>query len=448
MATTTVQFSLYRPDNMKTRNLFFLLFSGLLSCNPEKVTTQTDKDGVVTQLPFIWKSSISDGILGYGMYRGYVIDEKGILCVAMRKSKDKTAEEQYLQLKDVNTGQNLWEWDELFNKTIQGIIRQNIRLYDGEILLHGGSSDYLINTNSGTTIWKKKSGLNSVGPHPAYVGDKYFLVSNTDRSAVANIDGKSIFMGDKGTGTLTELTTPHYSEEYATKKDGLPYFIGSLINLKAFKRGEDGYLVVPHVEMGPVAKYNDNRSFFGLFNISQKKWVYDRIPLGFADEGAMASVIPIVNNDKIYLTSLNSIGCFELLTGKLLWQNRLHPNQASAMDMMLVQNKLIINCTNAKMYCVDADTGSQLWELQSSAMASDLYHQDGIVYWIRSKNLIAANLETGKILWDLPSLDGKEESRPDSWYGGFVTGIPSKDGKKGKIFATTNLNLYCFEAIR
>jgi outer membrane protein assembly factor BamB len=97
---------------------------------------------------------------------------------------------------------------------------------------------------------------------------------------------------------------------------------------------------------------------------------------------------------------------------------------------------------------LDTNTGSKLWELQSSAMASDLYHQDGMVYWIRSKNLLAADLATGKNLWDMASLDRKEENRPDSWYGGFVTGIPSKDGKKGKIFATTNLNLYCFEAIR
>jgi len=62
---------------MKNWFKIFIIFSGLFSCNPEKITSQNDKDGVITSLPYQWKSRISDGVLGYGLYHGYVINTWG-----------------------------------------------------------------------------------------------------------------------------------------------------------------------------------------------------------------------------------------------------------------------------------------------------------------------------------------------------------------------------------
>jgi outer membrane protein assembly factor BamB len=434
---------------MKTRTLFCVLFSGLLACNPEKITTQTDRDGVVTQLPFIWKSSISDGTLGYGLDHGYVIDEKGVLCLSIRKpsSSQDLIDELYLQLKSVHDGSNLWTWDDFFGKKI-GTIRRGIKLYEGKMLIHNGTSDYLIDSKLGKTIWKRKNNLPSSGPQPAFLNDKFFVTSNTLASSNNGRMEEGIFEGDATTGNLRELVKPNYSEEYAIHRPDSEYYIGSLINIEAFTRNNNEYLVVPHVEAGPVVKNTADRSFFGLFNLTQHKWVYERIPLGFHEDGAAASVMPIVDHERVYLTSLNSVACFDLMSGEKIWEYRLSSGGVIPMDMLVAENKLVVNCTNARMYCFDSKNGKNLWTQPSSAIASDLYHQDGIVYWIRTDNLRAVDLETGKMLWDMKSLDKIEENRPDSWYNGFVTGIPSKNGKKGKIFATTSLNLYCFEAIR
>ena len=433
---------------MNFKSIILLTFSGLLACNPEKITTQTDRDGVVTQLPFFWKSSISDGIRAEGLNHGYIINENSILCVAMRKSSDpKKYGEYYLQLKDVNTGKNIWIWDDFYKKSI-GSLRKSINLYPGKMLLHDGPYDYLINTGSGTTIWKKENKLYSASPYPAFLDDKFYFTANGINPSKENKIQEGIYAGEVSTSNISELVTPKYSEEYAVHKQGLPYYIGSLINIEAFKKDNINYLVVPHVEAGPIVKNSADRSFFGLFNLTQHKWMYERVPLGFHEDGASASVMPVVNSEKVYMTSLNSVSCFDVMSGKKNWEYRLSSDLVTPMDMLLVNNKLLVNCTNAKMYCFDAYTGNVLWEQQSSAIASDLYHQDGVIYWIRTKNLLAVNIETGKVLWDLPSLDDKEENRPDSWHWGFVTGIPAKDGKKGKIFATTNLNLYCFEAIK
>jgi outer membrane protein assembly factor BamB len=433
-----------------TRSVWFcVLFSGLLACNPEKITTQTDGDGVVRQLPFVWKSSISNGLRGYGMYRGYVIEGKGVLCVSMKESPDqnRTQGNQYLQLKSLSTGETLWSWDDLFNKRI-GSLRQSVKLYDGKMLIHDGTSDYLIDSKLGKTIWKTKNDLPSSGPHPAFLNDKFFVTSNTHASSNNGRMEEGIFEGDATTGNLRELVKPNYSEEYAIHRPNSEYYIGSLINIEAFTRNNNDYLVVPHVEMGPNVKYNDNRAYFGVYNLSQNKWVYERVPLNYPDEGTSACLKPIVDGNSVYLTSLNSVACFEVLTGEKVWQHKLTEKYTGFGDFIKVGNRLILNGHDAMLYCLDTNTGSKLWTQPSSAIASDLYHQDGIIYWISTNELRAVDLETGKLCWNMKSLDTKEENRPDSWYWGFVTGIPSKDGKKGRIFATTNLNLYCFEAIR
>ena len=102
------------------KNIQYLLFlSGLLSCNPEQVTTQTDKEGVVIQLAPIWKSSISDGELCTGLYHGYIINNRGVLAMAARKStQSRKYQDNYLQLKDLDTV-NIHEKEPLlFTKSI------------------------------------------------------------------------------------------------------------------------------------------------------------------------------------------------------------------------------------------------------------------------------------------------------------------------------------------
>ncbi len=428
---------------------YLLLLSGLLACNPAEVTTQTDQEGVVTQLPHVWKSSISDGkVRSTGLYHGYIIDNRGVLAMAVRKTaRPGLYSDSYLQLKDLETGENIWTWDEFHNQSA-GSLHNSIGLYPNMMLVHDGPYDYAINTNSGTTIWKKDNMLHSATPYPAFLDQKFYFTANGPTPASKNRVEDGVFVGDVNTGEISELTVPKYSEEYSVSKPGLPYYVGSLIRIEAFKKDNMDYLVVPHVEMGPNIKYNDNRAYFGLYNITQKKWVYERIPLNYPDEGTSTSLKPIVDGDLVYLTSLNSLACFEVMTGKQVWQRKVTDDYTGFNYMIKVGDKLLINGDNATLYCLNAATGSVLWTQKASIITSDLYQQDGVVYYIYTKYLLAVDINSGKLLWDMPSPDIKWEKRGDSWFAGFVAGIPGKDGKKGKIFASTNYNVYCFEAAK
>jgi outer membrane protein assembly factor BamB len=254
-------------------------------------------------------------------------------------------------------------------------------------------------------------------------------------------------MGDLNSEKILELTKPSYSSEF-TAYNGEETYIGSIYRHITFLAGTDMMLLIPYDEIGPQVKYNNTRSFFVLYNVTQKKWIYNRASLSVEEDGGAPSLMPIIDIDKVFLTSLNSVGCFDLMTGKRIWQYRLTSEQMIGLDIIKIDNKLIINGSDGILYCMNAVTGAMLWSKGSVATNSDLYHQDGVIYGIRGDNLRAYDLQSGKLLWDMPSLDAKVENQLGSIYNGFVTGIPAKNGEKGRIFASTELNVYCFEAIK
>ncbi|MCE7062373.1 PQQ-binding-like beta-propeller repeat protein [Dyadobacter sp. CY343] len=430
---------------MKSWVVLFSILSGLHGCNPDKIDIQRDNNGIITQLPHVWKSSRSDGGLALGMYRGYFIGEKGLLCVATRKSADP-AGEFYLQLKDVNSGENIWIWDDFFEKKLARPLNRSIVVHENKLILHDLWADYCIDAQTGSTVWKRIRGFGSAS-ELTNINDKYFITGLSKESKDAKKIDDAIFIGDFKSGQVEQLVKPDYSAEYPFF-NGQSTYIGSIYRFKTFTKDGNDLLLIPYDEIGPEVKYNNNRSFFGLYNISQRAWIYNRKPLSLEEDGSSPSLMPIIHDDKVFLTSLNSLGCFELPTGKRIWQYRLTEVHTSFRDMLLVDGKMVISSLDGNLYCVDAKNGTQLWASPSGAFSSDIYHQDGVLYGINGDFLRACELKTGQVLWELKSLDGKLDGRDDSEFEGFVTGLPGANGKKGRIFATTNLNIYCFEAAR
>lgn len=420
---------------------FLLVFSGLLfSCNPDRISVERNSEGVIIRTPFNWRTRISDGPRGSNLYRGYTIPSKGILYVGTKHASGPV-NHSYLGVKDFETGKDVWIWNGFFNNILRRTLRDHIVIEDDKILVHDLQANYLVNALDGTEIWKRERfGSTST---VTGAGGLFFIAAQAPGFDTSKIEEDMVFQGKIMAGEITSLVKPSYNREFIKKENG--YFsLGYLWRNKAFIQNEDIMLIVPYLEAGPPAKLVDNRAFWGLYNVSQEKWVYDRIPLSFKEDGGASSVTPIVTDDKVYLTSLATVGCYELATGKRIWQKRVTEDNTDVMDIILVGDRLLANTGNATLYCLNAETGSVFWTQKSSGMSSDMYHQDGVVYWIPSKNLRAVDIVTGKMLWDLPAMDKEEDSH---WWG-FVTGVPGKSGEKGKIYATSDLYMYSFDAAR
>ncbi|WP_025764255.1 hypothetical protein [Dyadobacter tibetensis] len=141
---------------MKALFITLVVFCGLLSCNPQKEPIAKDPDGVITRMPFVWKSALSDLVLGGGLFHGYVIGGQGtrrpsLLCVGLRKhANPKLHHESYLMLKDLETGKNIWVWDDLFGKMLKNTLNRSIAVYNNLLLLHDYGADYCIDIQKGT----------------------------------------------------------------------------------------------------------------------------------------------------------------------------------------------------------------------------------------------------------------------------------------------------------
>jgi len=116
------------------------------------------------------------------------------------------------------------------------------------------------------------------------------------------------------------------------------------------------------------------------------------------------------------------------------------------MNVIEDHNKIIINCVNYTSYCINADSNTQIWQENTAASTSNIYYQDGVVYFIGGDTgkLHALDINTGKHYWKVvvPHLDG-----PGSSFSKHVGGIPAQNGKKGKIFTSSFTRAYCFEAV-
>lgn len=430
--------------------LGLLVVPSLWTCEPKEVGIQIDEKGVAIRLPYFWKTSISNGPRAFGLAHGYLQDG-GILCVAMRQSTKPlfaVSGEQYLQCIDAATGKVRWKWDDKLDGQSYFSTYRGVLFYEQTMLFYDSPYQYGIDFITGQTRWKLKRPNPNFGPFATQAGRYFFCGANNMAVTQQDLVEMSVFRGDILTGLVKEVVKPSYSTEFTYSSHEKE--IGWVLSTTPVIRGTDTLLVVPHSEFGPVITYlydNNSRSLFGLYNLTRQQWIYQRIPLSSQETGGTTALPPVIDNDKVYIATAYSIGCFDLMTGKRIWLHRI--SYASTFSNIMIQEgKLLANCNDAKLYCLDPETGATLWSQKSSAIGSDLYYQDGVVYYIASKNLLAVEVATGKLLWDLPCPDAQEENRPDSWFAGFVTGTPGKGGEKGRIYATTNLNLYCFEAAK
>lgn len=431
--------------------IFFVSSFLLTSCRNEDIKTEYDKEGVITQVSYVWRSSVSDGVFGQKLYNGYTIQDKGVLCELKRDANTVTSTwKSSLALKDVETGENIWVWDDFYDNKIEWTLNDDIEVVNNKIWVHDLMSDYYIDASNGKTIWKHQRTFPSYS-EVANIEEELYFIANGQTARKEGKIADSFFKYNATGQGFTEIGRPPYNEQFAFN-NGLGLYIGSLQDIYAFKHENVEYIIVPYLERGPMIGSDknepSNRTFLGLFNVTLNEWVYDRKPVSFEGEFGMLSLKPIVNGNEVYLTSGNVALCFDLFSGEQKWYRRLTSERTVPVDMILINDKLLVNMANATLYCLNANNGANIWSQRSSSLSSDLYHQNGVIYWIPLGNLRAVDLETGKLLWNLNTIERVSVKTSKSEWHGFVTGIAGKNGKKGKIFATTDSYLYCFDAIK
>ncbi len=440
---------------MKTILSFTLILLSVVSCIKEDFSQNLPKsvtsEGVATQLPPIWGKSMTDGPPNYGMYSGYTYKNNPV-ALAKRKTDNplfKTIGESYLVLKDLNTGENIWSWNEQFTSNSFNSFLHNYFIQDNLMIIVDGSYHYCINLDTGKTVWKVRQPMSYGNRSVTNLGDSYYLLGILPETQGKKGLKDGVFKANVLNGNVSHLVTPKY-ETIVFPNDNDQTLKGVVHYASPIKINTDTLLAIVFSE----AVNNDVNakwhSYMGLYNTTKQTWLYEKVELSNPTEGGTSGGFPrFIDNDIIIGFGLpTTIGRFDVIKGQWKWRNKFLPQGVSTSDKLVADNKVLVNGTDGVLYCLNGEYGFREWELNASVTVSDLYYQNGVVYCIGGTKLKAIEVATGKLLWDIPSPDIKLNKISDSWFQGFVTGVPAQNGKKGKIIATTDHSIYCFEAVK
>lgn len=381
----------------------------------------------------------------------HIYDNRYLLTAQRQPQSASAPVAENLCFKQLDNGQNVWVWKDRFRSTeMAGTFNYGIYANQDLLFYNYGPRGYCINQQTGQTVWRKEwaPAINSVSVITATgLGQHFYFTGTPPATYSQKRFEESVYQGDMATGAIREVVKLAILPDQVWQDPSGYAYIARGRRIKPFVQGADTLLLVSYDLPDPRPAFTATTSgYLSLYNLTRQKWVYERMPL-INQEEAGGGNHPIILGDKVYFAINMWVGCFELMTGKRVWMKRLTPASLFS-DMILAEGKLLANGQDAKLYCLDPLTGNTLWTQRSSGIGSSLHYQNGVVYYIASQDLLATDVASGKLLWKLVCPDYATEKRSDSWFSGFVTGLPGQGARKGRIFASTNLNIYCFDAAR
>ena len=201
----------------------------------------------------------------------------------------------------------------------------------------------------------------------------------------------------------------------------------------------------------PVENLKKNETYLGLYNYTQKKWIYKDI-LTKTKGGHI-----LIYKDKIFLLHGHGFSCHRLSTGKEIWSDSSYNtavNSGPSLGGIMVDNKLIVAMGDDFLMCLNMDANYKdiIWENHKYGVGNSVspFHiLNGVIYFADGGGgrICAIDPHTGKFLWFLKSPDLHEYGR-GAFFKGDIWVIPGKDGKKGRIITSTYRSGVCYEAIR
>jgi outer membrane protein assembly factor BamB len=322
---------------------------------------------------------------------------------------------------DISSGKIKFEWSDLFSSR-EIVFSYNTYLFQKTWLLHNSPNLYAIDIETGKTRWKttypmsRDRGITGFSEH--------YYMSNYNKA----------FEGNVSTGLEREIFS---IEEKSVL--GLP---------TTYISGQDTSLVfaVSYAIEDSLRNYF-YRAHLLLFNLSKKQIVYNimqREGYANAQTGFLTpNGLPVIYKSSVFIAIGKSLQCNDILTGKLLWQNKDFEGDFSLSGLTSANDKLYGCATDDNLYCIDIATGKIVWKTPTGGSSTGLLHLNGIIYLasIGDGKLYAIDANTGAYIWQLRSPD-YESSNKQSFFKDNVT----TDGKN--IFVSTYLNLYCYKAAR
>jgi outer membrane protein assembly factor BamB len=406
--------------------LFVALFC--LSCKKEELVK--DSSGAIIKKSFKWKKPLTENQWIWS----------GDIQVAIYEDKYITATHFEANAKlaalNVFTGKTEWEWDDYL-----GIDRDTVFLslkkpyyFENILIFQKGPRSYCIDMATGQTVWKIED---TQGFHTYLTGTGEEFLSIGKSGDTMGYKIVTDFIGNIHSGEKHPTPPPSgYSFMPGNPAQGAVASNGG--NL--FEAGGKKYL------LSGYSKSAENWNvlpFLGLYNRTDDKWEYSEKQILPKHQRNSISNFPIISEDIVVTSIGNHICANELWTGDSIWAYDCGGNFDYG-GFLVHEGRIYAMSEAVALYCLDLHTGAVIWKQDYDGLGttSRLSQLNGVLYFSSggSGTLMAVDMATGKILWNLESPDGESYKE--------VAVYPGKDGKKPLILTATYQNAYCYEAVR
>ena len=431
----------------KKNYYLFAIITVLLCCKKTEEETIYDSTGVATKLPHVWKSSISDNgeLTQVSVNVNIQTDDKNFIV-----GGGKDGEDIKLMKFNSDNGSKIWEWSDRLSYLSAPNIKDPISIEPNQFVLNDNklffslnTSSYCLDINSGKTFWKNKV-LISRSDYCHNIENKYFSFGSelAPNGAFTSNIGNYVYEGSLLDADIVKrVLKPNYIFEstYQTNtaingliRACLPYIYQT-----------DTLLSVLFID--PNIGGSTYRTVAGLFNYSNKKWIYERKILNPPSQLSNITHAILVR-DRFYHSSGKSLHCNNILTGESSWIQYFDQGFGSS-RFIIEGDRMYAACEDRILYCININSGQIIWKEQNAGGCSPVSYLNGVLYFLGGDGkLHAVDANTGKHIWKLSSPDVTKNS--GAFFYGLCATVAGKNGQKGRVIGTTGLNAYCYEAVR
>jgi outer membrane protein assembly factor BamB len=422
--------------------LFFLLLFSQCSKDKDRPDKLIIENGVIVSQPWLWSISLTEHDFSEANLEQTICFNGGILMGA-----ENSEGNEYLLFVDLNTGQKIWKTNYYIESDFFQL--QEAYQYDNILIERENNTLFSLNLATGKYEWIKELNDNAYGWLTG-IDSLFFLFKEIPYPSKLKYKVFAAFYANISDGVEQPLVIPNLAE--LPEPDSLKtYIIGWFRFIQPYKDTRSGniMLLCYYTKNYALASSEEmeSQSYLGLYNFSDRNWVYEGIKLGKFN--SLEGFTPTIIGDKFYHTLSEGVcECRDLNIGKVIWrQERNH--QYSYKGFVIADGKMIVmDNLGRKLIALDINSGNEVWSTEVGGSPSLMSVLNGVVYFVSGGNsdLYAVEISTGKILWKICSPDEKIDM-----YDSFKDEcklIPGKDGEKGKIIVSSFTHAYCYEAAR
>jgi outer membrane protein assembly factor BamB len=351
-------------------------------------------------------------------------------------SPDGSANDKLIAL-DKAKGKLIWEWSDLLRDSYEHFDEDSNPLLGNILAMSTGSRNYAIDLSTGQTVWRNqtKPSVGNMSKHNSQVyridiydpEDNGIYSEQIMEADISTGNWQKVFEVTGGDSLRQGLTVPTF---YTNQEGDEEMIIGNTTiveNSPSKQRPDKGY-IIPY-----------------LINYNKTKAVVNYI-VQLSEPSLYAAIdwFPIIDNNKVYLLVDKLIVCHDLGTGNRIWERKFDGNFLFS-GALLDSGKIYANRdgSDPTLYCIDAATGSIIWETPSAGTSSPLQLHKGVLYFVGGSDGLfhCVNATNGKFIYSIKAPSQYKD------HNDFFSTICTVDHETDKVYVASYTTAYCYPTV-